>query len=122
MIGNIQETGWGTFRKVWNDSQCIPTIRCPSGCSAYLSEVNDVSFDFLVETAMERMIQTYSVNSERLCTRAWWRDLFFKGTYHLMNPEWACLPFVMFISGKGPRILTCRYHNKRSQSEYSYAN
>jgi hypothetical protein len=103
---------------MWNDSQCIPTICCPWGCSAYLSEANNVSFDFLVEIAMERPTQTYSVNSERLCTRAWRRDLFSKDTYHFMNPEWECLPSVMFISGKGPKILTCQYHNKCSRSEY----
>ena len=106
-IGNLQEMGWGTLRKVWNDSQSIPAIPCPWGCSVYLSEVNDVSFDLLVEIAMERSIQTYLTNNERSCTRGWRQDLFSKDVYHLMNLKWECLPSVMFVDGKGPRTLTC---------------
>jgi hypothetical protein len=45
-------------------------------------------------------------------------DFVFNETRILHNLNWLCMPSIVMVAGKGPRLLCCRHHNIQSTGNY----
>jgi hypothetical protein len=45
-------------------------------------------------------------------------DFVFSETRILQNPDWLCMPSMVMVAGKVPRLLCCRHHDVQSKGNY----
>jgi hypothetical protein len=63
-------------------------------------------------------LKVYSKESQGQWTRGMRHDFVFNETRILHNPNWLCMPSIVMVAGKGPRLLCCRHHNIQSMGNY----
>lgn len=100
------------LKDVWSESCFIPLVRCPWGCSDYYHQTNDLPYDYFVRYILDCDVKVYSPGTLGSWTRGVRRDFLESHQATIsQNPEWRCLPLVIMVAGKGPRLLCCRNHD-----------
>jgi hypothetical protein len=63
-------------------------------------------------------MKVYSKESQGKWICGMRNDFVFTETSILNNPDWSCMPSIMMVAGKGPRLLCCRHHDVQSKGNY----
>ena len=110
---------WKHLTDVWEKHCFLPFVRCPWGCSEFYHRTNDLPYDYFVRATLEQFsIKMYSQKSGEKWTRGMRKDYPWCEAVILHNNKWKCKSSVVIISGKGPRLLCCRFHSVRSVENY----
>jgi hypothetical protein len=112
---------WKDLKEAWNRLAFLPFVRCPWGCSEFYHLTNDLPYDVLVAWALEEKIRKYSPASSSKWVTGIRNDFLSSKARLLGNLNWSCSPSVMFVKGKGPRLLCCSEHKSTSVLEYIHA-
>lgn len=118
MLSNLNCTTWSQLKHNWEKYNSIPIVRCPWGCSEFLSKVNFLPFDVFVETMLDESISKYTKNAGAKGSIGYRKDLMSKRVEILHNPSWKCSLCIYVDTDSSPKLLCCRYHNERSQGQY----
>jgi hypothetical protein len=109
----IQSHDLGNLRDACNDL-LIPDISCPWGCTDYIHKSGTVEFDVI----LQRLLLKYNIpwaTSKTFKNVVGIRDDYLREENDhdmwLMNPNWIIMPSLIITEGKGPRVMTCRFHN-----------
>lgn len=62
---NMKDISWSTFVGVFEELCCIPSVRCPYGCSEYLHKAERFEFDGFVQHYVSRKVKCYSSKFNR---------------------------------------------------------
>ncbi len=99
-----------------------PTIKCPWGCSEFQHKVGYLPIDVIIQRLLQKAVIKIHTKIESGFEK---RVLSIREDYIrdedgdeqdflLFNPEWAVVPSIAFVDGRGPMVLTCSDHNNGS--------
>ena len=116
-----EELKWKDIEKTWDELCCSPFVHCPWGCSEFYHMCNDLPFDAFVISALEESLCIYLVKSDTYWTRGIRKDFLTCEVPILDNPDWLCRASLVMSAQKGPRLLCCCYHSKKTIYDYVHA-
>ena len=110
------------------NKHCVPTVRCPWGCTEYIENCGFLSFGiflFSLKPIIFIVTENYlsfpsglGVVSRQNCFNGMRPDYLDFEDCRLKNPEWKIKPKIVDVKNKGPSICTCSLHKNGSRTKY----
>jgi hypothetical protein len=114
----VKELRWRSLSKLMDQHLCVPTIRCPWGCSEFLHLCKMVPLeDFLVHYS-NRCLNGYSKVGRGKCWVSGIRATFPDTSCILECKDFMCKPSIVFDGQGVPQILCCKDHGVSCKDRY----
>ena len=117
LTSTVHNLEWQTLADAIDDYMTTPSVRCPMGCSEFLSECNRLPFEDFLSHFSNGAMPSYSKGKHELI----WTDVMKPGwpksCILLENEDFVCRPSLYVGDGK-ISILCCTNHSTSSKKKW----